>query len=300
MAQRAEAEGFSTFLIRDHLIEPPFGHQYAPWISLASVAQVTTTLRLGTLVTANDFRHPAVLAKEVATLDQFSNGRVELGLGAGFFREEFERAGLTFFSNSVRVSRLAESVQVLDQLLRGKAFTYRGEHYAFDNFVNFPPPVQQPRPPILVAGAGPRVLSIAARHADTVALLSTPLSSGVLADSAEARSAQHMAHQVEGVRKAAGERFQSLELSMFPSFIRTTNRTSAAIDVARQRGWEVTDSDVLQMPSMLIGTTDQIVDDLERWRASLGLSYFVVRDSQFEAAAPVVRRLAGLDHANEG
>jgi len=293
MVQRAEADGFSTFLIRDHLIEPPFGDQYAPWITLATLAQTTTTIRLGTLVTANDFRHPAVLAKEVTTLDQFSNGRVELGIGAGFFREEFERAGLTFFSNKVRVDRLAESVEVLDRLLQGNSFSYRGEHYTFDNFRNFPPPVQHPRPPILVAGAGRRVLSIAAKHADTVALLSSQLSGGVLADSACARSAQHAAEQIGTVRRAAGERFQSLELSVFASILSTDDRRSAAIEVARQRGWDVTDTEILDMPTILIGTTDQIVADLQRWRASLGVSYIVVRDSHFDAAAPVVRLLAG-------
>src|SRR5438067_13005338 len=103
MARRAEGAGVSTFLVRDHLIDAPFGPQYAPWTTLASVAQVTRTLRVGTLVIANDFRHPAVLAKEVTTLDQLSGGRVELGMGAGFLREEFERAGMTFYPNKVRV-----------------------------------------------------------------------------------------------------------------------------------------------------------------------------------------------------
>jgi probable F420-dependent oxidoreductase len=293
IAARAEADGFSTLLIRDHLIEPPFGNQYAPWITLASVAQTTSTLRLGTLVVANDFRHPAVLAKEVTTLDQFSNGRVELGLGAGFFREEFERAGLTFLSNRVRVDRLAESVQIFDQLLQGQPLSYRGEHYTFDNYVNFPPSLQTPRPPLLVAGAGPRVLSIAAKHADIVALLSSPLGGGVLEDSAAARSAEHVAQQVQTVREAAGDRFASLELSMFPTLVQTTDRHHAAMDLARQRGWDLTHADALDMPTVLVGTTDQIVDDLRRWRASLGVSYIVLRDGQLEAAAPVVRRLAG-------
>src|SRR5438132_9069259 len=136
-ARRAEANGFATFVIRDHLIDRPFGPQYAPWTTLASVAQVTRTLRLGTMVIANDFRHPAVLAKEVTSLDQLSGGRVELGLGAGFLREEFDRTGLTFHPNKVRVDRLAESVEVLDTLLSGRQLTHHGEHYSFDEFVNF-------------------------------------------------------------------------------------------------------------------------------------------------------------------
>jgi probable F420-dependent oxidoreductase len=173
-ARRAEGSGYATFLIRDHLIDEPFGPQYAPWTTLAAVAQATTTLRVGTLVIDNDFRHPTVLAKEVTTLDQLSGGRVELGLGAGFLREEYRRAGLPFDANSVRVDRLAEALPVLDGLLRGKPVTFHGEHYQLDGFTNFPPPRQTPRPPMLVGGAGPRMLSLAARCADARAAAEQP------------------------------------------------------------------------------------------------------------------------------
>jgi alkanesulfonate monooxygenase SsuD/methylene tetrahydromethanopterin reductase-like flavin-dependent oxidoreductase (luciferase family) len=139
-------------LVRDHLTDP-FGPAYAPLTTLAAIAQATTTLRIGTLVVANDFHHPAVLAKEATTLDQLSGGRFELGLGAGFLREEYERTGLTFESNAVRVDRLEEAIGVFDTLLRGRELTHNGQHYAFDRYVNFPPPCQQPRPPILVGSS---------------------------------------------------------------------------------------------------------------------------------------------------
>ena len=293
MARRAEDAGFSTFLMRDHMIDGPFGPQYAPWTTLATVAQVTRSLRVGTLVIANDFRHPAVLAKEVTTLDQLSGGRVELGLGAGFLREEFERAGLTFYPNKVRVDRVAESLEILDALLRGCQVTHQGEHYTFDGFVNFPPPAQRPRPPILIAGAGRRVLATAAQHADTVGLLSAPLSGGVLVDSAEARSAHNVTEQVDVVRKAAGERIQDLELSVFATLVAAENRHEAAAKLARQRGWAVPPEDVLAMPTVLVGGIEQIVDDLERRRAEYGISYIVVRDGHFADATQVVQRLAG-------
>jgi len=291
VARVAEAAGFSTFLIRDHVIDGPFGPQYAPLLTLASVAQVTRSLRLGTLVIANDFRHPAMLAKEVTTLDQFSNGRVELGLGAGFLREEFERTGLVFHSNGVRVDRLAESLEVLDAALSGRQLTFRGAHYTFDRYVNFPPPVQQPRPPILVGGAGRRVLSIAAQRADSVALLSAPLSGGVLVDSARARSPRHVSEQVDVIRQAAGDRFAHLELSVFATLSVTDDRRAAAECLARRRGWEASADDVLAMPSVLIGTVDQICDDLRRRRAEHGISYVVLHDSELEEAAPIVERL---------
>ena len=291
-ARRAEADGFSTFLIRDHLMGTPFPPQYAPWTTLAAVSQVTSTLRLGTLVIANDFRHPAILAKEVTTLDQLSNGRVELGIGAGFLREEFERSGQTFHPNKVRVDRLAESLEVLNTLLAGSPVTYTGDHYAFDEFVNFPPPVQSPRPPVLVAGAGPRVLSLAGRCADSVAFLSAPLSGGVLADSAEARSAENVSRQVDTVSRAAGARFANLELSVFATIVGSTDRHSAAEQLARQRRWEISSEGVLQMPTVLVGTPDEMAEDLQRRRELFGISYIVARDGQLADTTPLVRRLA--------
>ena len=150
-----------------------------------------------------------------------------------------------------------------------------------------------PRPPILVAGAGRRVLSVGAQHADTVALLSAPLSGGVLVDSAEARSVRNVKEQVDVVRKAAGERIQDLELSVFATLIVAENRHEAAAQLARQRGWAATPEDVLEMATVLVGGIEQIVDDLERRRAEYGISYIVVRDGQIADAAQVVQRLAG-------
>jgi probable F420-dependent oxidoreductase len=291
-ARRAEAEGFATFLIRDHLIDEPFGPQYAPWTTLAAVAQATTSLRVGSLVIDNDFRHPTVLAKEVTTLDQLSGGRVELGLGAGFLREEYRRAGLPFDANPVRVDRLAEALPVLDGLLRGKPVSYHGQHYQLDGFTSFPPPLQSPRPPMLVGGAGPRMLSLAARCADAVALLPSSLHRGELTDSVEARGLDNIRRQVDTVRQSAAERFSELELCLNATVLATTDRQSAAEQLAAQRGWQVPAETVLAMPSMLIGDVEVMAEHLECVRADTGISYLVIRDSQLEAAAPVVKRLA--------
>jgi probable F420-dependent oxidoreductase len=292
VARRAEASGFSTFLIRDHLIDEPFGPQYAPWTTLAGVAQATTTLRVGTLVIDNDFRHPTLLAKEVTTLDQLSGGRVELGLGAGFLREEYRRAGLPFDANSVRVDRLAEALPVLDGLLRGKPVTFHGQHYQLDGFTNFPPPRQTPRPPMLVGGAGPRMLALAARCADAVALLPSSLHRGELTDSVEARSLDNVRRQVASVRQAAGERFAELQLCLMATVLDTDDRYAAAEQLAAQRGWQVPAETVLAMPSMLIGDVEVMAEHLERLRADTGVTYLVVRDSQLDAAISVVRRQA--------
>jgi probable F420-dependent oxidoreductase len=287
-ARRAEASGFDTFVIRDHLIDSPFGPQYAPWTTLAAVAQVTSTLRVGTLVIANDFRHPVVLAKEVTSLDQLSNGRVELGLGAGFLREEYHRAGLPFDTNSVRVDRLEEALLVLDMLLRGERVSHRGEHYQLDGFVNFPAAVQQPRPPILVGGGGPRMLSLAAQHADSVALLPASLHTGSLTDSPQARSLANVSRQIALVREAAGARFENLELCLIGTIASGSDREESARSFAEQRGWQLTPQEVLDMPSVLVGDLESMLDRVEEVRAETGVSYFVVRDSQLEVAAPLV------------
>ena len=292
VARRAEAAGFATVLVRDHLTEP-FGPAYAPLTTLAAVAQATSTLRIGTLVIANDFHHPAALAKEASTLDQLSGGRFELGLGAGFLREEYERTGMTFDANAVRVDRLEEAIGVLDALLRGGTVTHIGRHYAFDGYTNFPPSRQEPRPPILVGGAGPRMLSIAARLADIVGILPAPLRHGAMTDPLESRLDRSVLQQVETIRQAAGPRFAQLELSMVANLVSASNRPDAARQLAQQRGWQnVSIEDVLDMPTFFIGIEDQIVDDLRQRRERYGVSYIVVRDSQLSEATPVVRRLA--------
>jgi probable F420-dependent oxidoreductase len=153
-ARRAEIAGYATFLIRDHFIEEPFGHQLAPVAALATVAAVTERLRVGSLVICNDYRHPVLLAKEVATLDLLSGGRFELGLGAGFSRPEYEAAGLPYDLPGVRVDRFAEALQVFKGLFGAEPFTFSGRFYTVTDLDSFPSPVQRPHPPILVGARG--------------------------------------------------------------------------------------------------------------------------------------------------
>jgi probable F420-dependent oxidoreductase len=267
---------FSTLLIRDHFLDEPFGPQYAPLTTLASIAAVTSTLRVGTLVIDNDFRHPAVLAKEATSLGQLSNGRLELGLGAGFFREEYDRIGLSFDSNGERVARFGEALGVLDALLRGRPFTHTGPHYCFEQYVNFPPSIQLPRVPILVGAGGRRMLGIAAAHADAICFLSSPLSSGVLRVDASALQSATLAQQIQWVREAARERFSAIEMSVFISVGEPNDAPHDAENI----------------PRVLTGSVDQMADQLRARRARFGLNYLVVRDSQLAEAAPLVAALA--------
>ncbi|MBW3633672.1 MAG: TIGR03621 family F420-dependent LLM class oxidoreductase [Chloroflexi bacterium] len=291
--RRAESAGFATVLIRDHFAAEPFGPKLAPLTALATVAAHSTSLRLGTLVIDNDFRHPAVLAKEIATLDLFSGGRVELGLGAGWLAAEYRQTGIPFDSPGTRIARLEESVAILKGLLSGKPVTFHGEHYQVTDLQNFPEPVQAPHPPFLLGGGAKRMLSLAGREADIISVLSTSVASGVQIDSIAGRSSAHLAQKVSWIRDAAGDRFASIELSLFPDILVTNDHIAGARQFAAARGWNVSPETVLDMPAVLIGTVDRIAENLLAQRQNLGFSYFVVSDTDLEMAAPIVCQLAG-------
>ncbi len=304
-ARRAEIAGYATFLIRDHFIEEPLGHQLAPIAALATVAAATKTLRVGSLVICNDYRHPVVLAKEVATLDVLSGGRFELGLGAGFSRPEYEAAGLPFDPPGVRVDRFAEALQVFKGLFDAEAFTFSGRFYTVTKVDSFPKPLQRPHPPILVGASGRRMLSIAARAANIIGIQTAapgnPLAisnrsagrrvgsdpSGLLAES--------IAEKIGWIRHEAGSRFDAIELSIVSSVVLAENRREAAERLMRQREWDGISVDrVLEMPSIFIGSVDQIAHEMQVRRERYGISYHVVRDSGLETLAPIVSRLAGV------
>ena len=292
-ARRAEDSGYSTFLIRDHFIEEPFGHQLAPLTALATVAAATKSLRVGSLVLSNDYRHPVVLAKEIATLDVLSNGRVELGLGAGFSKAEYESAGMPFDPPGVRVDRLEESIHVLKGLFADGPLTFSGKHYAVTGLDAFPKPVQRPHPPLLIGAAGKRMLAIAAREADIVGFQTVTTTHGVMSDDPSGRLAPAVTARVEQVRQMAGERFDRIELSMVATVV-LADRRPAAERLAGERGWAGISADqVLEMPSVFIGSIDHVVDEMRARRERYGVSYYVVLDRAMKAVAPIVGRLAG-------
>ena len=294
-ARRAETAGYATFLMRDHFIEEPFGHQLAPLAALATAAAATKTLRVGSLVISNDYRHPVLLAKEVATLDLLSCGRFELGLGAGFSRPEYEAAGLTYDPPGVRVDRLAEALQVLKGLFGAKSFTFSGRFYTVTGLGLFPSSVQRPHPPILVGAGGKRMLSIAAREANIIGIQTAALGTGRRVPDPSGLLAEAIAEKVGWIRHEAGSRFADVELSIVSSVVIAENRRAAAERLARERRWDGMSVDqVLEMPSIFIGSVDQIVDDMQVRRERYGISYHVVSDRSMEAVAPVVARLAGV------
>jgi probable F420-dependent oxidoreductase len=293
-ARRAEDLGYATFLLRDHFVADPFGPQLAPLPALTAVAAATSRLRIGTLVLDNDYRHPVILAKEAATLDHLSGGRLELGIGAGWLRDEYDRAGMTFDPPGVRVGRLEEALRLLKGLLSGSAVTVVGTHYSVSGLDTFPEPAQRPRPPILVGAGSRRMLGIAGREADIVGILPKALPGGTISDDLAERTPETVASKVEWVRAAAGARFDEVELSMVISPDITDDHYGAAERYAAEHGWGIAAADrVLEMPSTFVGPVARIVDDMLARREHYGFSYYVVSDQDLDAFGPVVERLAG-------
>jgi probable F420-dependent oxidoreductase len=293
--RRVEALGYTTLLLRDHFVPDFFGDQYAPLVALMAAASVTTTLRLGTMVIDNDYRHPVMLAKEAATLDCLSGGRFELGIGAGWLRTEYEQAGLPFDRAGVRIDRLEESIRVMKGIWAEAPTTFAGQHYQVTGINGVPKPLQRPHPPLLIGGGKERMLKLAGREADIVGILTSDVSSGTLISDIRERMAAAVHQKIDWIRQGAGHRFDQIELSLIPTIIFTDDRRSHIESLIRQQGWDITVEAVLQMPSMLIGSIEEIAQDLQARRESYGFSYYVVADDQMEAFAPVVAQLGGAN-----
>jgi probable F420-dependent oxidoreductase len=289
--RRVEALGYTTLLLRDHVVPDFFGDQYAPLVALMAAASVTTTLRLGTMVIDNDYRHPVMLAKEAATLDCLSGGRFELGIGAGWLRTEYEQAGLPFDRAGVRIDRLEESIRVMKGIWAEAPTTFAGQHYQVTGMNGVPKPLQRPHPPLLIGGGKERMLKLAGREADIVGILTSDVSSGTLISDIRERMAAAVHQKIDWIRQGAGHRFDQIELSLIPTIIFTDDRRSHIESLIRQQGWDVTVEAVLQMPSMLIGSIEEIAQDLQTRRESYGFSYYVVADDQMDSFAPVIEWL---------
>ena len=284
-ARRAEALGYAVFLVADHVDVP-----FAPVPALVAAADATTTLRVGCTVFCNDYRHPALLAKEAATVDVLTDGRFEFGLGAGWVKAEHDQAGIPFDPPGVRVARMEEALGIIKALWAGGPVHHQGTYYTIAGLAGTPAPVQRPHPPIFVGGGGKRLLSFAAREATIVGVAPKALPGGGLdwAGSTEAA----LAEKIEWVRRAAGARFPRLELALLAFAVAVTDRRREAAErVASAFG--LTPEQALAAPDYLIGSVEQIAERLRGLRDRYGVSYVSVFPQDMEAFAPVVARLAG-------
>jgi len=287
LARRVESLGYSTLTMPDH-----FGDQLAPVPALMAAAAVTTTLRVGALVWDNDYKHPVVLAKELATIDMLSGGRLEIGLGAGWLATDYQQSGIPYDSAGVRVDRFEEGLAVIKGALRGEPFSFSGRHYTISDYTGSPRPVQAPCPPILIGGGAPRVLSIAAREADIVGINGNLASGAVGPEAVASMTAEEVDKKVATVTAAAGSRLDHIEFNIRAFMVRVTDdRRSATQQIADFV--QVDPAMVTESPFALIGTPAQMIDDLLRRRERWGFSYVVVGGEDVEPFAPVVAALAG-------
>ena len=284
--RRVEQLGYSILVVPDH-----FRDHLAPVPALTAAALATTRLRVGSLVFSNDFRHPAVLAKDAATIDVLSGGRFELGLGGGWLREEYDQTGIPFHEPGTRIERLEEAVTIIKRLLAGERVTFAGRHYAIADLEGRPTPVQRPHPPIAIGGGGRRTLTLAAREATIVGLVPRARRDGSgldLADLSDAATRE----KLEWVRAAAGARFDSLELHALIQAVAVADQRTAAADQLAAR-FKVDRDVVLETPYVLLGTVKEISETVWRRRERYGISYLTVFERDMEAFAPVVARLTG-------
>lgn len=287
-ARKVEAHGYSVLLVPDHLAS-----MLATMPAVMSAAAATTSLRVGTNVLNNDLRHPVVVAREAATIDLLTDGRFELGLGAGYMRIEYDQAGLTFDRGGVRVERLAEAVTIIKGLLGGNDVDFAGVHYRVTGHRIYPPPVQRPRPPIIIGGNGPRLLALAAREADTVNFTGITFTKGGTVPDMTGWKVAGIDERMQVVRTAAGPRFDRIELSAQIQRVIVTDRRRDAADELRKNWPQLSVDEILEAPYALIGTVDEMVEALQARRDRWGISYFVTFEPFLDALAPVVARLAG-------
>jgi probable F420-dependent oxidoreductase len=272
LAQRIEDLGYVSLLMPDRTITP-----LAVLPALAVAATATKTLRIGSYVFANDYRHPALLAREVATLDQLSNGRVEFGFGAGVGASDFQQLGMPFDSAGIRVSRFEEALTIVKQFFTADTVNFAGKYYTVSEMHALPRPVQQPHPPIFIGSSGRRMLTIAAREADIIA---PTLRWGPQGPDPTDTSLEQ---KIAWIREAAGERFDHLEFSQSAFGIELTDNPVSVTRVVRG-------GPPVQSRPM---TTEQTIEHLLKQREQLGISYIQVQEGQVENFAPIVTRLRG-------
>ena len=300
LARRAEDLGYSTLFTTDHYFGPgeisdASGHRpvdVAPLTAMTAAAMATTRLRVGCRVFCVDYHNPVVLAKELATLDLMSQGRLEVGLGAGWVAAEYDGLGIAMDRPGVRIERLAEVVEVLKAHWGGKPLEVQGTHVRATGFAGRPLPVQQPHPPIFIGGGAPRVLRLAGRLADIVSINFNNAAGKLGANSVANSTQEATVEKIGWIREGAGDRFGDIELEIAAYFVAISQDPAAALE-AMARRFDVTPEELSAHPHALIGSVPEVCDKLEQRRGELGVSYVNVAQRAMEAFAPVVARLAG-------
>jgi probable F420-dependent oxidoreductase len=285
-ARRIEELGYDTLLVTDHLVQ-----QLAPVPAMTAALEATTRLRVGSYVFANDYRNPVMLAKEIATLDVLSGGRVELGLGAGWYQRDYEMLGSPYDPPGTRVSRMIEAVKLMERLFVEDSVDASGAYYTVHGARVLPKPIQRPRPPLMIGAGGARMLRFAARHADIVALNprfdanGQPVVSDLLTGEVERKLAR--------LRAEAGTRFAGVELNVFIIDAGVTDQPRALFDAVAIRLKKAA-AQLVDSPFFLYGSTADLKRQLLGRRERLGITYIGLPEHAMEPFAPLVHELRGL------
>jgi len=290
LARKVEDLGYSTLFVADHYLDRgPAAQDVGPIAAMAAAAAATTTLRIGCRVFCVDYHQPAALAKEVATLDVLSDGRLELGIGAGWSEQEYGMMGIPFAEAARRVDKLEEMVAFLKAYFSGEELDFHGRYVDVAGYVGLPRPVQQPHPPFMIGGSRKRVLSLAGREADIVSFANVafdPVNDAGLTPQQEAERRCGFA------RDAAGERFAHLDVESSPYFSAITDDPHPKLAALADRFGTTTDG-LLDHPNVLMGPADTVVDRLQERRARYGVNYVSFQQANIDEFAPVVSRLTG-------
>ena len=287
LAKSTEAAGFDVLTMPDH-----FTDQLAPVPALMSVADATSKLRVGALVWDNDYKHPVVLAKELATMDLLSDGRLELGIGAGWMISDYEQSGIPYERAGLRIDRMIEGIDVMKGCFAEGAFSYAGKHYTITNYNGSPKPVQAPCPPILIGGGGKRVLTYAAQVADIIGINATMSAGAVGPEAISTMTAEAVDEKVDIVRDAVGSRLNHVEMNIRAFMVNITDDAAGAIS-RLAKGIGVEEKMVADTPFALMGPPSKLIEDLIARRERWGFSYVIVGGEDIEKFAPVVAALSG-------
>ncbi len=289
--RRAEELGFHSVSVPDHIGPGPW--EVSPLICLAAAAMVTSRVRLATTVLNNDFRHPALLAKEIAMLDILSKGRVDMGIGAGWVEDDLTKTGIAAWDPpGVRVSRLFECIEALRQLFTGLPVNLDGDFYKIQQFTSVPIPLQDPLP-IMMGGGGRRMLTYAAQHAQIISIL-TPM-----AGQADTRRSA-FEEQLDWIRQAGGFEREDLTLGVRVLFGAVASpretRGEAAVRAAQQAGAALgldglSVDELLNSPFGLIGSTAEIVEHVQAVNERYGITYFTVSEALGWELGPLISEL---------
>jgi probable F420-dependent oxidoreductase len=287
LARKCEDMGYSTLYVPDHLDE-----QWAPMIACTVAAEATTTLRVGSLVLDNDFRHPVLAAREAATLDVVTGGRFEFGIGAGWLTTDYDQSGIPMDRPSIRIARLAESLEIMRSLWQTGTATFDGEYYRVTSAKGFPEPATPGGPPLVIGGGGRRILTLAGQYANVVSVVPS-LAAGYIGPEVAAESVLDRYHErVRWAREAAGDRAADLELQCWTAAVQVVPNADEVFESLAAL-FDLTPDQLRAAPLALIGTAAEIAETLRKRREELGFSYIVVHEAEMDALAPVIAELAG-------